>query len=171
MAPMLQKKITLSPVSEEFVKRQLDQLNVNKSTGLDNISARFLKDAASIIVKPVTFIVNLSITTSSVPEDFKLAKVISLYKKKSCTSPGNYHPNSILSVVSKVLEKAVHVQLEEHLVKHNSIYQFQSGFRQKFSTETALINLLDSMKPICQKATVLGCSYQICVNLTPLITK
>uniref|UniRef100_A0A0E9TUM2 Uncharacterized protein n=1 Tax=Anguilla anguilla TaxID=7936 RepID=A0A0E9TUM2_ANGAN len=36
----------------------------------------------------------------------------------------------LLSVVSTILEKAVHVQLEEHLVKHNLIYQFQSEFRQ-----------------------------------------
>ncbi len=39
----------------------LEELQVSKSTGLDDIPARFLRDAADIIAPTVTFIVNLSL--------------------------------------------------------------------------------------------------------------
>ena len=45
---------------------------------------------------------------------------------------------SILSVVSKILEKAVYVQFEAHLIENNIIYEYQSGFSSSFSTETCL---------------------------------
>ena len=54
---------------------------------------------------------------------------------------------SILSVFSKILEKtAVYIQLESYLVENNIIYEYQSGFRSSFSTDTCLIHLLDHIK-------------------------
>jgi hypothetical protein len=38
----------LSPVTEDFIFSELEKLNPNKSTGLDNIPARFLKDGACV---------------------------------------------------------------------------------------------------------------------------
>jgi hypothetical protein len=42
------KKIALQPVTEEFVFKELCSLNANKSTGLDEIPARFIKDGANV---------------------------------------------------------------------------------------------------------------------------
>ena len=48
---------------------------------------------------------------------------------------------------SKILEKtAVYIQLESYLVENNIIYEYQSGFRSSFSTDTCLIHLLDHIK-------------------------
>ena len=58
----------------------------------------------------------------------------------------NYRPVSILSVVSKVLEKAVFLQLNKYLVDHKLLYQFQSGFRVSYSTDTCLIHLQDHIR-------------------------
>ena len=79
-------------------------------------------------------------------EALKTARVKPLYKKNRNIDVGNYRPVSILSVVSKILEKAVYVQLESYLVENNIIYEYQSGFRSSFSTETCLIHLLDHIK-------------------------
>ena len=76
----------------------------------------------------------------------KIARVKPLYKKNSNLDVGNYRPVSILSVVSKILEKAIYIQLEAYLVKNNIIYNYQSGFRSSFSTDTCLIYLLDHIK-------------------------
>ena len=60
---------------------------------------------------------------------------------------GNYRPVSILSIiVSKILERAVYVQLENFLVDNNILYDYQSGFRRSYSTDTCLIHLLDHIK-------------------------
>ena len=55
----------------------------------------------------------------------------------------NYRPVSILSVVSKILEKAIYVQFEKYLNNNNLLYSQQSGFRSKHSTDTCLIDLMD----------------------------
>ena len=65
-----------------FVLGQLNGMNDNKSTGLDNIGPMFLKDGAEALVDVVTYLVNLSITKKVVPDCTKKAKVIPLYKKK-----------------------------------------------------------------------------------------
>ena len=136
----------LRHVSEEFVFKELSQLNSYKSTGLDEIPARFLKEGASFLKIPVTFLLNMSISENCVPDALKIARIKPLYKKNSNLDVGNYRPVSILSVVSKILEKAIYIQLEAYLVKNNIIFDYQSGFRSSFSTDTCLIHLLDHIK-------------------------
>ena len=62
--------------------RELNNLTVNKSTSLDNIPARFLKDGAPELQKPMTRIMNLSIATNTVPDDFKILLVFSFVQEK-----------------------------------------------------------------------------------------
>ena len=136
----------LSPVTIDFVYKELLKLKSNKSTGPDGIPAKFLKDGAVVIKDHITFIINLSITSNSIPTDMKFARVRPLFKKNSRSDVGNYRPVSIVSVVSKILEKAVYNQLEEYLSEKNLIYSLQSGFRGSYSTDTCLIYLTDYIR-------------------------
>ena len=56
--------------------KQVKGLKVKKATGLDRIPARLLKDSAAVITQTITFLVNLSLTTSIVPDDWKQARVL-----------------------------------------------------------------------------------------------
>ena len=134
---------TLSPVTSDYVYKELCKLNPTKSTGLDGIPARFLRDGAIAIKDHLAHIINLSISSSSVPKDFKSARVKPLFKKNERSEVGNYRPVSILSVASKILERAVYVQLESYLRENDILYSFQSGFRGSFSTDTCLTHLTD----------------------------
>ena len=136
----------ISPVTIDFVYDELLKLKPNKSTGLDGIPARFLKDGAAVIKDHIAFIVNLSITSNIVPTDMKFARVIPLFKKNSRSDVSNYRPVSILSIVSKILERAVYDQLERHLSDNGLIYSLQSGFRGSYSTDTCLIYLTDFIR-------------------------
>ena len=69
--------------------------------------AKFIKEAAPIIAKPLTHVINLSILSGEVPSDMKSARVVPIYKKNCKTEAGNYRPVSILSVVSKILERII----------------------------------------------------------------
>ena len=91
----------------------------------------------------MTHIINLSITSSSVPKDFKTARVKPLFEKNDRSDVGNYRPVSIVSVASKILERAVYVQLESYLRENSIFYGFQSGFRGSFSSDTCLTHLTD----------------------------
>ena len=53
----------------------------SKSTGTDNIPARFVKDAASILAQPILHIINLLFEQNTAPNDFKCARVVPLLKK------------------------------------------------------------------------------------------
>ena len=108
------EKLHLKHVSESFVYKELCNLKTNKSTGLDCIPAKFLKDAASIIKIHITYLINLSISESTVPQEFKVAKVKPLFKKKDRLQAENYRPVSILCIVSKILEKAIYKQVEKY---------------------------------------------------------
>ena len=92
-------------VTEDFVYKELCKLNPCKSTGIDGIKSRFLKDGANEIKGVITHIVNLSIDTHIVPDELKYAIVKPLFKKNSRLDVGNYRPVSILPIISKILEK------------------------------------------------------------------
>ena len=70
----------LSPVSRRFVLDQLLSLKVGKSTGLDGIAVRFLRDGALLLADPLCHVVNLSITSEVVPAKMKEARVTPLFR-------------------------------------------------------------------------------------------
>ena len=86
----------------------------------------------------------------------KQASVKTLYKKGSQLEVGNYKPVSILSIVSKVLERSVYCQLSDFFTRSSLLYEFQSGFRRKFSTDTCLIHLLDYIRDNNSKGLFTG---------------
>ena len=81
----------------------------------------------------------------------KSAGVVPIHKRSEVD---NYHPVSVLFVVSKVQESAVYIKLEKNLVEHKHLYKFQSGFRSRFSTDTCLTCLTDFIKKSDFKGTV-----------------
>ena len=152
----LRSSFCLSPVSGQFVRKQLLSLNTKKAVGLDDISSLFLRDGAECIVAPIKHIINLSIITETVPAAFKEAKVKPLFKKGSTLDPGNYRPVSILNVLSKLLERAVHSQLSEYLERRGLLFENQSGFRGGYSTDSCLIGLSDYIKGEISKGNMVG---------------
>ena len=111
-----QSLFSLKPVSAAFVHCQLRLLNTSTGTGLNGIPARLLKDAAPSISALLTAIINLSISSAVLPEEWKKAKVVPLYKDGDKKCMDNYRPISVLPVASKILERAVRIQLLPHIL-------------------------------------------------------
>ena len=89
----------------------MKNLKANKSTGLDAIPAKILKLAAHIIAPSLTYIFNLSLQSGIYVNDWKRARVTSIFKSEDKSKCENYRPISILSIVSKVFEKEVFRQM------------------------------------------------------------
>ena len=117
----------------------MSSLRVDKATGPDGISARLLKEACPEIVPSLTHIINLSIRCGYFPDEWKISKVLPLYKEDIKSDPNNYRPISILPVVSKIIEKVIFKQLYEYLTHNNLLTVSQHGFRPMHSTLTALL--------------------------------
>ena len=90
---------SLANVTVGQVSKILHSMSSSKATGLDEIPAKYLKDGSSVISKLLTHIINLSITTGSIPDDLKMARIVPLYMKNSKTNVGNYRPISVLSEI------------------------------------------------------------------------
>ena len=134
--------LIISPVSEQYVCRVVANLKPKRSCGYDHISNVLLKNLISVIKLPVCIILNKSLLTGEFPELMKLAKVLPLHKSISKMQPDNYHPISLLPVISKILEKVVFDQLVAHLSKNSVLYPRQFGFRKKHSTSDVIMNLI-----------------------------
>ena len=111
-----------------------------KSSPLDVLPCQLLKSCAHVFAPAIARLANLSLQTGKFPARYKTAQVLPLRKKAGLDSslPANYRPISILSAVSKVLERLVLARLRPHLLGSANFSQYQSAYRKGHSTETAL---------------------------------
>ena len=143
-------------ICEEKVRKMLSNLDISKSTGLDEIGPRFLKLSSNIIYPAICRILNASISQCVFPEKWKLAKVCPLFKAGCKQDVNNYRPISILPTLSKLLEKHVHNNFIAYLNHYNLIIQTQSGFRKNHSCETALVHIFDKWLKAVNDGFIVG---------------
>ncbi len=86
-------------------------------------------------------IFNLSLASGTFPSKLKTSRTVPIFKAGSPLLCDNYRPISLLSTLSKLLEKIVSRQLVAHLAYNNLIYEHQYGFQHGKSTERNLIQL------------------------------
>jgi hypothetical protein len=84
-----------------------------------------LKDCREHISQPLCHIHNLSDKTARFPALWKVAKVVPIHKSGSYDRPDNYRPISVLPVLPKILEKAMHQQLIHFLEKKDLLSKSQ----------------------------------------------
>ena len=108
-------------------------------------SPRSIKFVKEIIQKPLMHACNLSFYTGIVPEQIKIGRVVPIYKHGDPSQFHNYRPVSVLNVFSKVYERLFYNRLLKYLNKRKILYELQFGFREKHSTELALICLIEKM--------------------------
>ena len=117
--------------TESFILKQLQSLKTDEATGLDGLSAKYLKLSAQVIAKPLTAILNQSIQSSSYPNALKKAKVTPIFKKGSKADINNYRPISDLPIINSIFERHISNCLVDYLESNNLLYNHQSGFRIK----------------------------------------
>ena len=119
---------------------QINKIEIDKSpAGPDNISARLLKETNLELCKPLTTLFKRSIAESKLPDAWKEAQIVPIYKKGQKSKPGNYRPISLTSVVGKVLERLVKEEIMNFLEENNLLSQSQFGFRNGRSCQLQLL--------------------------------
>ena len=141
-------------VNSETVEKIILELSSKNSCGSDGLSTNFLKRISKIIAAPLSVIINQSLVTGIFPDRLKIAKVIPLFKKGDDHVFDNYRPISLLSSISKVVEKIVFIQVYDYFSKQNLLYDGQYGFRKIHSTELAAVELVDRIRLYMDKSQI-----------------
>jgi hypothetical protein len=94
-------------IGEQEVIDIIATLPVNKAIGPDCISHKMLKSTVHTIFRPLCMLFDKSLREKSLPSYWKEDHVLPLFKKDDPSLPCNYRPVSLLSCVSKVMERII----------------------------------------------------------------
>ena len=122
----------------------IQNLGEKKAKGLDDIGISFSKLGMCVITEPLTHMINQSISTGIYPDKWKEIRVLQLHKSGLTDDHYNYRPISILSILSKIVERHVHDHIYKHLAEHNLLCEYQSGFCPQHSCEASLLQMIDT---------------------------
>jgi len=88
---------------------------------------------------------NKCMTTGEFPDSWKIDHITPIPKVHSPSSSFEYRPISVLSVLSKLLEKVMYHRVYSCLTEHNLIDKRQYGFRENHLTELAITTIYDEL--------------------------
>jgi len=127
--------------------------------GLDEIHPRVLRELAEVIAEPLSIIYQRSLLMGTVPEDWRLACVTSIYKKGCREDPGNYRPVSLTLVPGKVMEQIVLREITRHVQDNQGIRPSQRGFMKGRSCLTNLISFYDLVTRLVDEGKAVDVVY------------
>ena len=132
-------------VNEKGVKKLLRDLKVHKASGPDEISCRLLQELHTELAPVLTSFFSQSISTGTIPKEWKKAFITPIFKKGRTNQAVNYRPVSLTCVCSKILEHIICKHLIQHMEHHGIITPRQHGFLSKHSCESQLIITLNDL--------------------------
>ena len=141
----------LTPTTKSEVEFELKQLRNNKSIGPHIVPTKILKTFHKTISEPITLLINTSFKNGKFPTLLKLAKVIPTYKRGDKSQCTNYRPISLISNISKIIEKIIYKKIYSFLEQNKMLYNRQFGFRNNHSTSHALIEITEKIRKACDK--------------------
>ena len=119
----------------------LKSFESKKSVDIDGINTNLLKYLNTTISTPLAHIFNLSLKNGKFPSNLKKSRVVPIFKAGDPKNCDNYRPISLVSAISKILEKIVAIKLTNYLDINKLIYNKQFGFQRSLSTEHNLLHL------------------------------
>ena len=111
--PEIRSKMNVFESASEDEIKKLILSSSSKSCDLDPIRTSVLKNCLDILITPITDIINISMDTSTFPQN----------------------------LISEILEKVVANRLQTHIKNNHLSNSLQSTFRKHHSTESALLRV------------------------------
>ena len=127
------------------MKKLISNLKPKVATGDDEISAKILKACNDTIAPILTQIINLGYKTSIFPDRLKSAIIKPIFKTDDPNLITNYRPISILTILSKIFERAAVDQMISFLEKYELINKNQHAYRKFHNTITCLFEVLQKI--------------------------
>jgi hypothetical protein len=161
----------------EHVRNILSEIKPKNSYGYDNIPMRILKDGATQLARPFHKLMGLIYSTKTIPNQWKVARILPLHKKGAKTDFKNYRPISNLCVSTKIFEKCILKRIETLAEQGDLFTDKQHGFRKGRSTVSAarvlqreIARAMDDNNYVAVASLDLSSAFDV-VNIDLLLTR
>jgi hypothetical protein len=160
-------------MTPENVISAIKSLKVKNCEGFDRIPVRILIDGIEELTPILSHLFNLIYKQRKIPEQWRISKVIPLFKKGNPNKIENYRPISNLCSTSKIFEKLILLRLTQLENIHNISLtgKSQHGFKKNHSTATiglvlqsVLANALDQNNYALMASLDLSAAFDV-VNI------
>ena len=136
-----------------MVKKVVTNLDLSKASGPDCIPVVVLKNCEPELSYILAELFNKCLKESCFPDCWKVSSVVPVFKNVwERSTAKNYHPVSLLSVVTKVFQKLVNNRIVVHLEKCDLFSDFQYGFRSSQSTADLLTAVSDRIARVFNRS-------------------
>ena len=132
---------------------QIKALDTNKSSSGD-IPTKIIDEAKDVLCPYLTDCINTAINNCCFPEMLKESYVTPIHKNKDTTQKVNYRPISVLQSIAKVFERIKFDQMYQYFA--NILSTLLSGFRKGYSTQHALVRVIESWKKCLDSSGIVG---------------
>ena len=139
------KSFVIIPTDDAEVEALLQGLKNDSTTGWDNIPTSFLKTVKNVVVPILTHIFNRCFGTGIFPDLFKKSIIHPIHKGGTSACVDNYRPISVLTALSKLLEKLINSRLMNYLQQEGLLSPSQFGFQPNKSTSDAVTHLVNKV--------------------------
>ena len=138
-------------------------LDVNKSSCVENISARFCIESMLAVPTKIRLMIVKSMLTGGIPSDWTKGFITVLPKDGDLSNPSNWRPITQTSIFAKILEKVVHNRLLRFFMDNNVLSNFQYGFLPRRSTQLAVFELTKQIYSALNNKKLFGA---ICLDVS-----
>ena len=136
-------------------------MDTKKSAPQDDIPIKILKLNNDIFSKYLSHIFNESIEAANFRNELKYVDIIQVYQKNNIHEKENYSLVSVISVISKILERCLYDQIYKNI--SNTLSRHQMGYRKGYNSQHLLIAMLEKWKKHLDEGGECGA---LCVDLS-----
>ena len=151
------KDFTIEPATVVKINKLIKYLNPKKATEPNNILVKIIKLATNIIYSHLRNLINNGLSRNLFFDSAKVASVRPIFTKGDKTNTKNYRPVSLPNCLSKIYVKFLNENLL-HFINH-SLSDFMSAYRKRYSTNHALIRLIENWRKALHNFFYSGSSY------------
>ena len=133
-------------VSISEIEKELRELNSNKATTFGNIPTKILKQSSKSCSDTLQKLFNNALRDGYFPDKLNRADITPVFLKNDSTKAKNYRPVTVLPRASKIFERLMHKQI--NFYNDQFLSPYMCGYRKGFSTEHALLSLIEIWKKV-----------------------
>lgn len=141
------------------VSKQIKYLPKSCSEDLNGLSYAIVKGGGDILALQICRLFNLSLSTESIPSDWKISVIHPIKKKSHPKSVNDYRPISITSCICRIFERLIRNRIKRFLEDNLSLNPSQHGFCEGRSTLTAHLIYSKDLVNALDQGLCIDCAY------------